>query len=131
MKEGIVSPQKSMKTFKVCEKLDIPYYSVDFVEEYRENVFSDFLEGYKKGITPNPDILCNREIKFKVFLTRRWRLEQITWQQGITAKFKKTIMVLFLKGVDDNKDQSYFLAAINDEVLDRVLFPWWIIKARS
>ena len=51
----------------VCEKLDIPYYSIDFVKEYQENVFSEFLEGYKAGFTPNPDILCNREIKFNVF----------------------------------------------------------------
>ena len=51
----------------VCEKLDIPYYSIDFVKEYQENVFSEFLAGYKAGLTPNPDILCNREIKFNVF----------------------------------------------------------------
>src|SRR5690606_31670527 len=52
---------------KVCEKIDIPYYSVEFVKEYRENVFTHFLSEYEAGHTPNPDILCNREIKFKVF----------------------------------------------------------------
>ena len=52
---------------KVCEKLDIPYYSVEFVKEYRDNVFKHFLAEYEAGHTPNPDILCNREIKFKVF----------------------------------------------------------------
>ena len=63
-----VSAQRNMRdVISVCEKLDIPYTSIDFVQEYQENVFNEFLEGYQKGHTPNPDILCNREIKFKVF----------------------------------------------------------------
>jgi len=109
---------------KVCEKLDIPYYSVDFVEEYRKNVFNDFLEGYKKGITPNPDILCNREIKFKVFFDQAMALGADFLATGHYCQVQKDgDRHSLLKGADDNKDQSYFLAAINDEVLDRVLFP--------
>src|SRR5271169_5899217 len=55
---------------KVCETLQIPYYSVNFVEEYRDSVFAQFVADYKAGLTPNPDVLCNREIKFKVFLEK-------------------------------------------------------------
>ena len=55
---------------KVCEQLDIPYYSVNFVKEYEEHVFAHFLAELKQGHTPNPDILCNREIKFKAFLEK-------------------------------------------------------------
>lgn len=65
---GVCQSSKEFKDVeRVCEKLDIPYYSVDFIKEYQENVFQHFVEEYKQGYTPNPDILCNREIKFKVF----------------------------------------------------------------
>src|ERR1700722_2837929 len=59
---------------RVCEQIDIPYYSVNFVKEYREHVFNHFLEEFKQGHTPNPDILCNREIKFKVLLEKALEL---------------------------------------------------------
>src|SRR5260221_5976809 len=55
---------------RFCEQLEIPYYSVNFIEEYRESVFTQFLADYKAGLTPNPDVLCNREIKFKAFLEK-------------------------------------------------------------
>ena len=66
---GVCQASKDYKdVVDVCEKIGIPYYSVEFIEEYRENVFQDFLKEYELGYTPNPDVLCNREIKFKVFL---------------------------------------------------------------
>jgi tRNA-uridine 2-sulfurtransferase len=109
---------------KVCEQLDIPYYSVDFVEEYRERVFQTFLDDYAKGLTPNPDILCNREIKFDVFFK---------YARGLGADFLATGHYCqnkviggrhrLVKGVDPGKDQSYFLHAISEEVLPHVLFP--------
>ena len=71
---------------RVCEKLDIPYYSVEFVEEYRENVFKHFVDEYKAGYTPNPDILCNREIKFKVFMDKALELGADYLATGTTVK---------------------------------------------
>ena len=69
--DGHCSSEKDFKdVVSVCEQLDISYYSLNFVKEYRDQVFSHFLEEYKMGRTPNPDILCNREIKFKVFFDK-------------------------------------------------------------
>lgn len=109
----------------VCEKLDIPYYSIDFVKEYQENVFSEFLAGYKAGFTPNPDILCNREIKFNVFFKHAMDLGADYLATGHYCQVGKNDQGEFalLKGVDANKDQSYFLGAMPGNVLDRVLFP--------
>ena len=109
----------------VCEKLDIPYYSIDFVKEYQENVFSEFLAGYNAGFTPNPDILCNREIKFNVFFKHAMDLGADYLATGHYCQVGKNDQDEFalLKGVDGNKDQSYFLGAMPGDVLDRVLFP--------
>lgn len=109
---------------KVCEKLDIPYYSVDFIKEYKEQVFSHFVEEYKLGFTPNPDILCNREIKFKVFFEKAMELGadflatgHYCQNQLIDGEYR------LIKGVDPLKDQSYFLYTIKSEILKKVLFP--------
>lgn len=109
---------------KVCEKLDIPYYSVEFVKEYRENVFSHFVEEYRQGYTPNPDILCNREIKFKVFFEKAMELGADYLATGHYCQ-KKIIngRSTLVKGVDNNKDQTYFLYTMKEEILDKVLFP--------
>ncbi len=108
----------------VCEKLDIPYYSVDFVKEYRDNVFANFLEEYEQGYTPNPDILCNREIKFKVFFNKAMELGA---DYLATGHYCQTKVVdgqsRLIKGEDNNKDQTYFLYTIKSKVLDKVLFP--------
>ncbi len=109
---------------KVCEKLDIPYYSVEFVKEYRDNVFKNFLEEYEAGFTPNPDILCNREIKFKVFFEKAMELGADYLATGHYCQHKviegKSHLV---KGVDQRKDQTYFLYTMREEVLEKVLFP--------
>jgi tRNA-specific 2-thiouridylase len=105
---------------RVCEKLDIPYYSVNFVKEYWDGVFSEFLSDYKKGFTPNPDILCNREIKFKVFYQRAKLLGADYLATGHYCQLKDGQL---LKGADQNKDQTYFLYAVQKDVFRDVLFP--------
>ena len=109
----------------VCEKLDIPYYSIDFVKEYQENVFSEFLAGYEAGHTPNPDILCNREIKFNVFFKHAMDLgaDYLATGHYCQIGLDENGGHILLKGEDQNKDQSYFLGAITGEVLPNVLFP--------
>jgi len=106
---------------RVCEKLQIPYYSVNFVEEYRESVFTQFLEDYKSGLTPNPDILCNREIKFKVFLDKALALGADYLATGHYCRLDADSRLL--KGTDPDKDQSYFLHAVKQEAFRKVLFP--------
>jgi len=110
---------------KVCDVLDIPHYTVDFVKEYWDNVFVDFLEGYKKGFTPNPDILCNREIKFKAFFNKAMDLGADYLATGHYCQIDRSNpkSPKLIKGTDFNKDQTYFLYTINDETLKRVLFP--------
>lgn len=122
---GVCQSSKEYKdVISVCEKLDIPYYSIDFVEEYRANVFQHFLDEYELGHTPNPDILCNREIKFKVFFDKAMELGADYLATGHYCRNLLIDGVHHLgKGVDPKKDQSYFLYAINPKVLDKVLFP--------
>ena len=106
---------------QVCQKLDIPYYSVNFVEEYRQSVFAEFVTRLKAGLTPNPDILCNREIKFKVFLEKAKALGADFLATGHYCRLDP--LGRLLKGVDPDKDQSYFLYAVEGEAFQRVLFP--------
>jgi tRNA-specific 2-thiouridylase len=104
----------------VCEKLGIPFYAVNFSAEYQENVFKEFLAEYRQGHTPNPDILCNKEIKFKVFYQAAKKLGAT---KIATGHYCQTFHQQLLKGVDAQKDQSYFLYAINANVLNDVIFP--------
>lgn len=112
--------QDYQDVIRVCEKLDIPYYSVNFVKEYWDGVFSEFLSDYKKGLTPNPDILCNREIKFKVFYQRAKLLGADYLATGHYCQLKEGQLK---KGSDKNKDQTYFLYAVQGDVFKNVLFP--------
>lgn len=108
----------------VCNQIDIPYYSVNFAKEYEENVFRHFLQEYEKGYTPNPDILCNREIKFKVFLDKVKEFGADYLATGHYCQVRKVgDDFQLLKGADQKKDQSYFLYAIDGTILNRVLFP--------
>ena len=119
--DGHCSSEKDFKdVVSVCEQLDISYYSLNFVKEYRDQVFSHFLEEYKMGRTPNPDILCNREIKFKVFFDKAMSFGADFLATGHYCQTKEGKLY---KGHDSNKDQSYFLYAVNGEVLRKVLFP--------
>lgn len=109
---------------KVCEKLDVPYYSVNFVKEYWSSVFEEFLRDYRKGFTPNPDILCNREIKFKVFYERAKLLGADFLATGHYCQLDNSeAQPRLKKGADLNKDQTYFLYAVNKDVFKDVLFP--------
>lgn len=106
---------------RVCEQLAIPYYSVNFIEEYRDTVFSHFLADLKRGLTPNPDVLCNREIKFKAFLEKSRKLGADFLATGHYCRLDPETRLL--KGSDPSKDQSYFLHAVPQASLKHVLFP--------
>lgn len=108
----------------VADKLGLPLLRIDFIEEYWTNVFEQFLTTYRKGRTPNPDILCNRYIKFDKFLEFARSKGFDTLATGHYAKIGtyhgKTAL---MKADDRNKDQSYFLAEINRNCLDSICFP--------
>lgn len=109
---------------RVSETIGIPYYSVNFTKEYQDNVFAQFLKDYDSGLTPNPDILCNREIKFKVLFEKALSLGADFLATGHYCGISESKGEFFLlKGEDSSKDQSYFLHAIDGKVLSRVLFP--------
>ena len=106
---------------EVCDKIGIPYYSVNFAKEYWDRVFSYFLKEYRAGRTPNPDVLCNREIKFRAFLDFAMTLGA---SRMATGHFVQTDGEgRLLKGSDPNKDQSYFLYMVHAEQLRKSLFP--------
>ena len=104
----------------VADQLEIPLFEVNFAKEYKEKVFSYFLEELKKGRTPNPDILCNKEIKFKKFYD--YALSK-GYDYIATGHYANTKENKLYKAMDINKDQTYFLHAIDKEVLRRTLFP--------
>ena len=106
---------------RVCEIIGIPYYSVNFAKEYWDNVFTHFLNEYKAGRTPNPDVLCNREIKFKAFLEYARSLMAVKMATGHFVRTDEDGHLL--KGVDPNKDQSYFLYMLKAEQLKQSVFP--------
>jgi tRNA-specific 2-thiouridylase len=109
---------------RVCEKINVPYYSVEFVKEYWDHVFLNFLKEYREGYTPNPDILCNREIKFNVFFKKALSIGADYLATGHYAQnhFLGGQNCL-VKGKDAGKDQSYFLYTLKKETLSKVLFP--------
>ena len=114
----------------VCDKLGIKLHTANFAAEYWDNVFEHFLAEYQAGRTPNPDILCNREIKFKVFLEYA---EMLGAEKIATGHYVREGLVRghvdgderprLLKGLDTNKDQSYFLHAVPEAAIARTLFP--------
>ena len=105
---------------KVCDKLGIPLYRKDFVKEYWDYVFTYFLDELKKGRTPNPDIMCNKYIKFDMFAKEAEKLGADYIATGHYARIKDGKL---LRAVDDNKDQTYFLSQVSKEQLKNVLFP--------
>lgn len=109
---------------RVCEQIDIPYYSVNFEKEYWDKVFTYFLDEYKKGRTPNPDVMCNKEIKFKAFLDYALSIGAEYVATGHYARIRRTNgKIELLRGVDEQKDQTYFLNQLTSDVLRKVLFP--------
>ncbi|UOE95564.1 tRNA 2-thiouridine(34) synthase MnmA [Alkalihalobacillus sp. LMS39] len=109
---------------KVCNQIEIPYYAVNFEKQYWDKVFTYFLDEYRAGRTPNPDVMCNKEIKFKAFLQHALTLgadyvatghyAQLAYQDG---------EVQLIRGSDQNKDQTYFLNALSQEQLAKAMFP--------
>lgn len=109
---------------QVCNKLGIKLHSVNFSDQYWDRVFENFLDEYSAGRTPNPDILCNKEIKFKAFLDYALQLGANYIATGHYVQRKKTADTYqLLKGLDANKDQSYFLYTLNQKQLKHSLFP--------
>ncbi|MES2624183.1 MAG: tRNA 2-thiouridine(34) synthase MnmA [Pseudomonadota bacterium] len=108
----------------VCNTLGIRLHTANFAAEYWDNVFEDFLHEYRAGRTPNPDILCNREIKFKAFLDYA---TQLGADRIATGHYVRKAVIegktCLLKGLDQNKDQSYFLCAVGEQQLAGSLFP--------
>lgn len=108
----------------VCDKLGIPLHTVNFAAEYWDNVFSNFLSEYEAGRTPNPDILCNREIKFKAFLDHAKQLGAHYIATGHYAdNLSEENHFKLCKAQDLNKDQSYFLYTLTQQQLQQALFP--------
>ena len=109
---------------KVCEQLGIKLNRIDFIEEYWDTVFSYFLNEYKSGRTPNPDIMCNKYIKFNAFLKHAEDLgaDYIAMGHYARVRHEKDKSYL-LRGVDSNKDQTYFLCQISQKQLRKSLFP--------
>lgn len=122
---GICTAKKDFEDVRsVCEKLDIPYFDVNFEKEYEQRVFNYFLEELKKGRTPNPDIMCNNEIKFKAFLEFALDVKADFMATGHFARVEHNSGSSILKrGIDNNKDQSYFLSGLSEAQLNRALFP--------
>ena len=109
---------------RVASKLNIPYYSVNFAKEYLDSVFSEFLREYKLGRTPNPDVLCNREIKFGPFLKFAKKIGADMIATGHYANVEEKDGLFYLaKAKDQNKDQTYFLNQLGQDQLSCVMFP--------
>ena len=105
---------------KVSQELGIPLYRVDFIKEYWDYVFKYFLDELKKGRTPNPDLMCNKYIKFDLFIKEAKKLGADYIATGHYARMEDGHL---LRGIDSNKDQTYFLAQVKEEALENVLFP--------
>lgn len=109
----------------VAAQIGIPYYSINFEKEYWDKVFTYFLDEYKRDRTPNPDVMCNKEIKFKAFLDYALELGADYVATGHYAQVERDAKgkVHMLRGLDNNKDQTYFLNQLSQDQLQRVMFP--------
>ncbi|MBH5317092.1 tRNA 2-thiouridine(34) synthase MnmA [Paenibacillus sp. GSMTC-2017] len=110
---------------RVCDQIGIPYYTVNFERQYFDKVFTYFLDEYKRGRTPNPDVMCNREIKFGDFLNKALELDADYLATGHYARVERDEdgTTRLLRGIDTNKDQTYFLSALNQTQLAKAMFP--------
>ncbi|GGD54971.1 tRNA 2-thiouridine(34) synthase MnmA [Paenibacillus nasutitermitis] len=110
---------------RVCDQIGIPYYTVNFEQAYQDKVFAYFLDEYRRGRTPNPDVMCNREIKFGEFLQKALDLGASFLATGHYARLEQLPSgeSQLLRGVDGNKDQTYFLHALSQQQLAKAMFP--------
>ncbi len=121
LKENICPQEQDYNdALKVCEQIRIPLHRIDFVKEYWDYVFTYFLDELKLGRTPNPDIMCNKYIKFDMFVKEALKLGADYIATGHYARIKDGTL---LKAIDHNKDQTYFLSQLSKEQLSNVLFP--------
>ncbi|MBT6401248.1 tRNA 2-thiouridine(34) synthase MnmA [candidate division WWE3 bacterium] len=127
--DGCTAEEDRADAAKVAAHLGIKFKSLDFVKEYKENVIEHFYDEYKAGRTPNPDVLCNKEIKFGMFLD--WAVAE-GFNYVATGHYARVIEDVgefkLLRGIDDSKDQSYFLYLLNQDQLSKTLFPLGLIK---
>ena len=123
------SPEAELRARKVANILKIPFYVFNFEKEFKKRIVDYFLEGYKKGITPNPCVVCNKEIKFGLLLEKALALDADYIATGHYARIQKKfvnskqIRYSLISAKDKNKDQSYFLWMLNQRQLKRILFP--------
>lgn len=120
-----VCPQEAdyMDAKRVADRLGLELLRVDFVKEYWDNVFTQFLEEYKKGRTPNPDILCNKYVKFDAFFNFAMEHGFDLVATGHYARVTNDPETKLLRGSDENKDQTYFLCQVPVKALSKTLFP--------
>lgn len=109
-----------LDAMRICAQLNIPFITLDLEKEYKEGVIDYMFDEYKKGRTPNPDVMCNREVKFGAFL--KWALANGA-DFVATGHYAQNINNKLVKGVDKNKDQSYFLWTLAQEQLKHIIFP--------
>ncbi|WP_348769572.1 tRNA 2-thiouridine(34) synthase MnmA [Buchnera aphidicola] len=133
-KENYCHASKDLNdTENVCKKLNIYLHKINFSQEYWEKVFKNFLNTHKKGHTPNPDILCNKEIKFKLFFN--YAIKHLNADYIATGHYaqisKNNGTNYLLKGIDSNKDQSYFLYTLKGCQLKNILFPIGALKKKK
>lgn len=124
--QGVCTATEDYKDVQaVASQIGIPYYSVNFEKEYWNRVFEYFLEEYRKDRTPNPDVMCNKEIKFKAFLDYAMELgaDYIAMGHYAQVRRREDGQVELLRGADANKDQTYFLNQLTQSQLQRVIFP--------
>ena len=118
------SPEAEKRARSVASKLGIPFYVLNFENEFKKKIVDYFLKGYKKGITPNPCVVCNKEIKFGLLLEKAHQLGAKFIATGHYARLEGgETGVKLIKSKDKNKDQSYFLWKLNQQQLKHVLFP--------
>lgn len=122
---GVCTAQQDYDDVRsVCNAMGIPYFTVNFTQEYQQRVFSYFLDEYRRGRTPNPDVLCNCEIKFKAFLDFALKTGAGGLATGHYARLDRSNgRIRLQRAVDANKDQTYFLAGLSQEQLKDVIFP--------
>ena len=122
--ESCTSEEDYKDALLVCDKIDVPLRTVNFAKEYWDNVFQYFLSEHSKNRTPNPDVICNREIKFNSFLNYSIELGAKKIATGHYAQInKKDGLYTLHKGKDNTKDQSYFLCSLNQRALSKSIFP--------
>jgi tRNA-specific 2-thiouridylase len=124
--DGVCTSEQDFRDVRaVCDVIGIPYYSVSFAKEYMDRVFTHFLEEYKRGRTPNPDVMCNREIKFASLMELALSLgaEKLATGHFAGVEKREDGKYHLLKAKDENKDQTYFLCTVTQEQLPKAMFP--------